>query len=696
MATTVSQSKVVLDGQCMCLVCLIDKCICFFFKTIYCFSTHRLSKSLSPRFLAGVQFFTFALGDRAYGPQFCAAGRKWTVRCLQLGATLWSRGDGGGIGYGDDGTAGGGVLRDLDEWITQELQPVLLEKGFPWNESRDKPKELAWNIPYKIISTNNCQSRLNENDIEEKSPNNVDLEHLSDFFQHQGPLTAYHYKQQQQQQQPIANGKRAEWSIDSSPAMERPLPLLATVTANQRLTTEDWEQDTRHLTLVINDGSSSDADITETSTIYRAGDVVSIMPINADAAVERFLSLLPASIQSQADNWLEIQYQPPQTTQGTSVMSIGVAYPHWPRRPVTLRQWLTYCADFQALPEREDLWTLAQFCNLHHERGADQRDKLVSLSEATASALYTDYILRQKRTWADVLYDFDSLRYDSNENGGDQENCNGSNGKGNDSGHVLTIEALISLLAPMRPREFSIASSPTKQVKENGKFAIDLTVAVVQGTTPLGRFFHGLCSTYLAKCAVGDKVRLWIRPGSFGALPVSQPAVPVAYMGAGTGIAPLRGLIQERMVHAKGQTAGPLDSTKEKPSDTENLKTSSWPASDILLFGCRKESTDFYYKDEWEILVKEGSLTLLTAFSRDQWHKFYVQQRLKQDDPQGLKLLHHLVTQQGHLYIAGGAKMARSLKDEIVELLDPHLGGKATAFLAQLQRAGRFRVEAWS
>jgi sulfite reductase alpha subunit-like flavoprotein len=108
--------------------------------------------------------------------------------------------------------------------------------------------------------------------------------------------------------------------------------------------------------------------------------------------------------------------------------------------------------------------------------------------------------------------------------------------------------------------------------------------------------------------------------------------------------------------------------------------------------------TDFYYQSEWELLTEEGVLTLLTAFSQDQMHKVYVQQALRQEDPGGDKLLDLLLTRQGHLYIAGGAKMARAAKEEIAELLAPHLGGEtlATQFLSRLQRMGRFRVEAWS
>jgi len=75
-----------------------------------------LQKSLPSHILIGKKFALFCLGDRAYGPQFCAAGRKLAVRLLQLGMTSSCE-----VGYGDDNTPNGGVFRDLDDWLDQKL-----------------------------------------------------------------------------------------------------------------------------------------------------------------------------------------------------------------------------------------------------------------------------------------------------------------------------------------------------------------------------------------------------------------------------------------------------------------------------------------------------------------------------------------------------------------------------------------------
>ena len=50
----------------------------------------------------------------------------------------------------------------------------------------------------------------------------------------------------------------------------------------------------------------------------------------------------------------------------------------------------------------------------------------------------------------------------------------------------------------------------------------------------------------------------------------------------------------------------------------------------MLFFGCRSQTADFFFGDEWLPLVDSGSLVLFTAFSRDQEHKVYVQHRIEE------------------------------------------------------------------
>mmetsp|Transcript_18485 Transcript_18485/g.34421 ORF Transcript_18485/g.34421 Transcript_18485/m.34421 type:complete len:286 (-) Transcript_18485:407-1264(-) len=284
------------------------------------------------------------------------------------------------------------------------------------------------------------------------------------------------------------------------------------------------------------------------------------------------------------------------------------------------------------------------------------------------------------------------------------------------------------LLPPMRPREFSIASSPSmdqlvssNNTKQNttissssSSFSIELCVAIVQGTTRLGRHYHGLCSEFLSRCMLSQddtdddqyNLNIWIRPGTFGKLPLGLSIgntnettppnfeIPIICVGAGTGIAPMRSLLLERnAVWSKAVQ------TIIKNDNQEQLTMPKYPNpnDNILVFGCRKQTADYYYEDEWESLIQENRIRLLNAFSRDQVQRVYVQKVLREADDGNL-IATHILERGGAVYIAGGPKMARGVKEEILEVLAEKLGGEkqAARLLNQLQRAGRFSVEAWS
>lgn len=606
-----------------------------------------LSKTLLKNSLQGKKFAIFCLGDRAYGPQFCAAGRKLAVRLLQLGMANCCE-----VGYGDDNTPSGGVFRDLDDWLEASLLPIL-EKS----DTDPSARESVPSSPFQC-----CQSST----VERSSGMHAEWREAhfqkayQEYFALSCPVTAYRYSE------------RTERIIESKEIKSKVAPLLGAIVSNERITAVDWEQETRHIRIQL---QNTDSEIVDDATLdlcplpYQAGDIASIMPFNSDDSVKHFLAVLPHRIQDMADHLLELKID-------LDVMNNS--FTHWPQQ-FTLRGWLKHCADIHSLPEREDLRALSVYCSDEHPMGKEQREKLQSLSETAEAALYGDYVLREKRSWGDVIYDFESLSVES-------------------SG--LSVEALLTLLPPMRPRDFSIASAPSSGSKSEQLpgFSVELCVAVVKGKTRLGRQYHGLCSEFLSRMTpkTGEEpplLQVWIRPGSFGKLPLTVRSdtggvtfeTPILCVGAGTGVAPMRSLLQERTAVAR--SCGATIST-----------TGNDHCRNILLFGCRKSSADYYYKDEWLQLENQGQLRLLTAFSRDQFQKIYVQKVLRDAD-NGTLIAKHLLELNGALYIAGGPKMARAVKEEIVEALSAELPGcekDAKAFLNKLQRMGKFSIEAWS
>jgi sulfite reductase alpha subunit-like flavoprotein len=610
-----------------------------------------LQKSLPRNLFQGKQFAMFCLGDRAYGPKFCAAGRKLAVRLMQLGMIRNCD-----VGYGDDNTPNGGVFRDLDDWLEQHLL-TLLEK-----RSQDDVVEQDECNPFDL-------KFVGDEAIEEQTRKAAwqdprFQESFRDYFTQSCPINAHSYD---------TDGNR---KIHKTEKIKTP-PLQGEILVNNRITAPDWEQDSRHIEVSL---QSTEIDKSSDSVYklpYCAGDIATILPFNSDQEVHKFLEVLPKSIRTNVDHPLEINLD-------ERVMNNS--HTRWPRY-CTLRFLLKYCADIHSLPEREDLRALSRYCSLDCEVGKNQSEKLMSLSETSEAALFADYILREKRSWADVLYDFESLRAPTSR---------------------LTIESLLLILSPMRPRDFSIASSPSYQqlVKSQSSddskktFTIELCVAVVLGRTRLGRAYHGLCSEYLSRMnpsttrsASKTCLQVWIRPGTFGGLPTELNekksfTVPVLCVCAGTGIAPLRALLLERDAVRNSFLGGDNGEAELSPDENDN----------ILVFGCRKESCDYYYKDEWQKLAYNNQIRILTAFSRDQAHKVYVQKVLAEADG-GRLIAKHILEKEGALYIAGGPQMARAVKDEVVEALGRELKGgekQANQLLNKLQRVGKFSIEAWS
>merc|ERR1712238_539220 len=661
-----------------------------------------LQKSLPGHILTGKKFALFCLGDRAYGPQFCAAGRKLAVRLLQLGMTSSCE-----VGYGDDNTPNGGEFRDLDEWLDQKLLrlPSFGERKINLNN------DTTISCPFQVFideaqGTNPFASSIDQD--EKKQPEEPEEEWQNDFFENSyhdyfnqaGPVTAYSYNSCGERI--ITENNNNETTKYGSRNTEMTL-LEGTVILNKRITASDWKQDTRHLEIEIVKSQRTNKDNSNVNTSdangiskicdlpYVAGDVASILPFNSREDVDRFLAVLPESLSSLADSPIRID---------VDEYLMDNRYTRWPRR-CTLRGWLTNCADIQSLPEREDLRVLSGYCSPRHYNV--QGKKLRSLSETSEAALYGDYILREKRSWIDVLYDFESLR---------------------DPGSLLTMEALLMFLPPMRTRDFSIASAPsmTKLLRKwevdddqrNDSFSIELCVAVVEGTTRLGRDYHGLCSKFFSQIGLyysidgsfskpSAQVRIWIRPGTFGKMPMhltnpSSFQIPIICVGAGTGIAPMRSLMLERIAVRSLVMEEKMDTNND--SKTEEKTSQIVPMNrneNILVFGCRKQKADYYYEEEWKTLNKENNIRILTAFSQDQIRKMYVQKVLRQADD-GALIAKHMLERKGAVYIAGGPKMARGVKQEIIEVLSELLGGEkqATKFLNKMQRIGRFNIEAWS
>jgi len=157
---------------------------------------------------------------------------------------------------------------------------------------------------------------------------------------------------------------------------------------------------------------------------------------------------------------------------------------------------------------------------------------------------------------------------------------------------------LCHMLQPMLPRFYSIASS-MKVVGEE----VHLTVSYVKYTAN-EHLRLGVCSHYLCDLAPMNvsTIPVYIQSSHGFTLP-ENPSANLILIGPGTGIAPYRAFLQERL--ATGANG------------------SNW-----VFFGEWNRAYDYFYEDFWQELEAKGNFRIDTAFSRDQPHKVYVQHRM--------------------------------------------------------------------
>jgi sulfite reductase (NADPH) flavoprotein alpha-component len=226
-------------------------------------------------------------------------------------------------------------------------------------------------------------------------------------------------------------------------------------------------------------------------------------------------------------------------------------------------------------------------------------------------------------------------------------------------------EAFIEALDPLQPRLYSIASSP--KVDPN---RLALTVDAVR--YPVGKRTRlGVASTFFAdRVAPGTKLRVYVQRAQHFALP-ADPSTPVIMIGPGTGIAPFRAFLHERMASKAGGR--------------------NW-----LFFGHQRSSYDFFYEDELTAMKAARVLTRLTlAWSRDAGEKIYVQDRMRDVG----RDLWTWLTEGAHIYVCGDAKhMAKDVEAALVDVVATfgmRSTNEAIAFVGELKKSGRYQQDVY-
>ena len=222
--------------------------------------------------------------------------------------------------------------------------------------------------------------------------------------------------------------------------------------------------------------------------------------------------------------------------------------------------------------------------------------------------------------------------------------------------HPLTAEQLTSLLRPLPPRYFSLASS-RKAVPDEAH----LLIAAVRYETHQ-RARKGVASVDVAeRRKTGETMKVFLKPNTHFRLPEDAHR-PMIMIGPGTGVAPFRAFMQER--------------------DAIGASGRNW-----LVFGHRNYTHDFLYQLEWQDLLKRNVLTRLdVAFSRDQPEKRYVQHALWD----ARRDVHAWLQDGAVIYVCGDANaMAKDVHATLQRILADQGGKDGVAALDALRREGR-------
>ncbi len=231
--------------------------------------------------------------------------------------------------------------------------------------------------------------------------------------------------------------------------------------------------------------------------------------------------------------------------------------------------------------------------------------------------------------------------------------------------HQPSPSELCKVLLPLMPRFYSIASSP-KVFPDEIHLTVALTEYLISGQLQYGVGSHFLCHRAQIELT---PIPIYVQPSHHFTLP-SDPTASVILIGPGTGIAPFRAFLQERLAtQATGR---------------------NW-----LFFGERNRASDFYYSDFWLELEKQGRIRLDLAFSRDQAEKVYVQHKMLEEK----KSLWNWIQEGSYIYVCGDAEEMAKDVDAALQRIAHEEGilseEEARRYLKALRAEKRFLLDVY-
>jgi cytochrome P450/NADPH-cytochrome P450 reductase len=372
---------------------------------------------------------------------------------------------------------------------------------------------------------------------------------------------------------------------------------------------------TRHLEIKLPAGVS-----------YHAGDHLGVLPRNSPDLIRR------AMLRFTLDAGMYV-----------TIIQRSGNHTHLPvDEPAPLLGVLASCVELQDVATRADIEVMARYT-----ADETQRAELTGLAgdDDESRARYRERVFKPYRSILDLLDEF--------------------------PGCALPFEVYLDLLPPLRPRYYSISSSPLASPE-----VCSITSGVLQAPARCGEgTFSGVCSSHLARSPAESTMFTFVREPSIAFRPPENPHTPMIMVGAGTGLAPFRGFLQERA--ALAEQGVPIGES-------------------LMFFGCRDPELDYLYADELEEFEKRGVTRVHTVFSHHpEEGRKYVQHEIKEYEDEVWKL----IQADAAIFVCGNANtMAPGVRETVLGIVAEKSGGSpadAQAWLADMRADNRYVEDIW-
>jgi cytochrome P450/NADPH-cytochrome P450 reductase len=359
---------------------------------------------------------------------------------------------------------------------------------------------------------------------------------------------------------------------------------------------------------------------------YTAGDHLGVCPKNDEEHVEWLASRLGAA--------LDGLFMVPKTLNVRAVPK-GVV--------LQVRNVLTNLVDIAGKPTVALLELL-----LEKVGAADDRAKLEEIAN----------VLRTPDGPASPLRDaIDAGAYDVLELLGEFPSCK------------LNLFEFLQVVQPLRPRYYSPSSSP--RVHDG---ILHLTVGFETRPVPgAERQFRGMSAHYMHTLRERDRLNVFLESAD-GFHLQEDVAKPMIFVSAGTGLAPMRAFLWERLA----------------------LKRSGVELGEAALFnGIRSHGVDHIYRDEMQFFIDEAALDHMHVATSREGSRDYVQDRLRGQ----ASLVWRLLEAGAYVYVCGSQPMRDGVREAFVDIAAEH--GEmprehAEAWLHELEATQqRYRPDLW-